>query len=236
MVAAGGEKDMSLEAVIFDMDGVLADTEPLHAAAYVRTFAEFGLKIGPEEFHREVTVKGRMVADWFRDLGGRADRDELYNAKDRHYAEVSEDRNIAREGLFHLLDDIQRHGVAMAVATAARRQVAQRLLERLSLGRYFAGVVGLEDVSRTKPDPEVYVKAVSLVGVRAAGAVALEDVPKGVAAARAAGLVAVAVPTAATAALDFRQAHMVAGSLNELSFSRLAELVRSCRTTEDRGD
>jgi HAD superfamily hydrolase (TIGR01509 family) len=216
---------MPLRAVVFDMDGVLADTEPLHAAAYVRAFAASGVRIAEEDFRREVTIGGRTAVDWFHLLGGQAEAEQLYAAKDRFYAEVSNGRGAAREGLFPLVDDLALHGVAMVVATGARRAVAGRLLDALGLARRFAGVVGLEDVVRIKPDPEVYLKAVALVGVPPREAVAIEDVPKGIAAARAAGLVAVAAPTGATAALDFRDAHLVVETLSALSFARLQGLV-----------
>lgn len=217
---------MQLKAVFFDKDGILADIEPLHAQAYVRTFASFGLRIEAADFRREVTVRGKRVTDWFRELGGVATDAEVYQAKDRFYREVAEGHEHPREGLLELIDDLRAHGVSLYVTTGARRILAERLLAHFAVREAFAGILGLEDVAAVKPDPEIYRKAIAVASVAPSEAIVLEDMPRGIAAARGAGLAVVAAPTDPDEELDFGQAQLVVDSLARLDTARLDEVLR----------
>ncbi len=214
-----------LKAVFFDKDGILADTEPFHAQAYVRAFAAFGVRIDAGEFRRAVTLDGRRAVDWFRQLGGAAPQADLYAAKDRFYGQLTGGAEQPREGLRELVADLAAHGAAMYVATSARRALAERMLDQFGIRASFSRVLGLEDVSAIKPDPEVYLKAIAAAGVAPQETVVLEDMPRGIIAARRAGIAAVAVPTEPRDGLDFSEANLVVDSLSELSAARLDELL-----------
>lgn len=217
-----------LRAVFFDMDGVLADTEPIHTEAYTRTFAKFGIKIDAESFAAAVTLGGRRVAEWFVELGGSATKAELYATKDRAYDEIAAERGLGpRPGLLSLVTGLRDAGVALWVVTSARRVVAERLLQRLEISEAFAGIVGSDNVAKVKPAPDGYLAAIELAGVKAAEGVAIEDSPRGVAAGHAAGLAVVAAPTESLQDLEFPGADLLVPSLEELSVGRLRDLARS---------
>lgn len=216
---------LTLRAVFFDKDGVLADTEPYHAQAYALAFGDYGVAIQPAEFRQAVTLDGRRAVDWFRELGGQAPTAELRATKDRHYGHLIGGREEPREGLFDLVADLKRANISLYVATSARRVLAERLLEQFGLRDQFSGILGLEDVKAIKPDPEVYHKAIALAGVKPEEAVVLEDMPRGIVAARRAGLVAVAIPTEPRDGLDFGEANLVVDSLAALSAARLQQLL-----------
>ncbi len=216
---------MRLRAVFFDKDGVLADTEPYHARAYVMAFAQYGLAIEEAAFLREITLGGKRVVDWFRELGGTASNTELYAVKDRMYGQIIGGREEPREGLHDLVRDLRANGVGLYVATSARRGLAERLLDQFGIREQFSGVLGLEDVKAIKPDPEVYIRALGVAGAEPQEAVVLEDMPRGIVAARRAGLAAAAVPTEPRDGLDFSPAHLVVDSLARLSAMTLERLL-----------
>ncbi|HEU5287461.1 MAG TPA: HAD-IA family hydrolase, partial [Candidatus Limnocylindria bacterium] len=140
-----------------------------------------------------------------------ARRDEIVNALD------------LMAGVRDYLTDARRLGLRIGIASSSTRGWVCGHLERLAVREGWDAIVCREDVQDAKPSPELYQKAVGLLGVAPQEALALEDSPNGIAAAKAAGLRCVAVPNPLTADLDLRQADMRIASLAELS---LGELIR----------
>ena len=117
-------------------------------------------------------------------------------------------------------------GITLGVASSSSRAWVEGHLERLGLLERFHAVRCADDVPQVKPDPALYRAVLDATGVRAADAVALEDSPNGVLAAKRAGLACVAVPNALTARLDLRHADLLLGSLAELPLAELLTRLR----------
>jgi HAD superfamily hydrolase (TIGR01509 family) len=193
-----------LKALLWDVDGTLAETErDGHRVAFNRAFEDCGVPWRWDEAH---------YGDLLRITGGRerflfdmntranapplAEREALARAvhekKKGHYAELVKSAGIVlRGGVRELMNDCRERGVRMGVATTSSRVNVEALL-RKNLGERwadaFAVMVCGEDVERKKPDPEVYALALSRLGIGPLDAVAIEDAPGGVAAARAADI------------------------------------------------
>jgi len=221
-------KSLLLKAVLFDMDGVLVETEPVHAAAYVIAFRRFGLRISPEQYTKAVTLGGSRVDDWFRSLGGEASHQDLYAAKDSEFRRLAEGALVPKEGAAALISELVEAGVRLALGTSARHSVATTVLGQIGLLDCFSALVAMEDVTRIKPDPEVYLKAASLLDVSPGEAVVVEDTPNGILAAKRAGICAIGVASVLTAGSDFSKADLVCGSLSDLDLMMLEGLLRRC--------
>ena len=217
---------MTLRAVLFDMDGVIADTEPLHAEAYLRTFRQYGISTDAASYRDAVTLGTLRAIDFFYALGGTAPKPEVLVLKDRHYQKICSASLTPRPGVVELLRDLQCHQVQMAIATGSRREVTLSALRMMGIDQYFSTVIGVEDTVKMKPDPEIYLSALKATGASACEAVVIEDTPKGVLAASRAGVPAVAAPTALTAREDFSLASMVVDSMERLSHATLSALVK----------
>lgn len=216
----------ALRAVIFDMDGVIADTEPLHAHAYIEVFKTFGIHVSKRQYRKAITVDGKPTATWFVELGGNSENIvELYKRKDRIYYPLVRERGAPRPGLIDLLSDLKASAVPCALATSARRANAEFVLDLFGLRHFFAVMLALEDVTHVKPHPEVFRLALEKLSSEPRNTVILEDAPKGVRAAVDAGIPVVAVPTAWTSHYRFDGAAMVVQSLEELSVSKLARVL-----------
>lgn len=214
--AAGRE----LRAVIFDVDGTLADTErDGHRPAFNAAFAEHGVDVEWDvaEYGRllEITGGGRRIAADLRAHGlGPGEADELaarvHRTKTALFTErVVSGAVVARPGLTELVADLAGAGIRLAVATTGRRSWVGPLLDRL-LGAYPVEVVVTgDDVAELKPDPEVYLRALAGLGLPAAEALAVEDSAVGLRAATAAGLATVVVTNGYTADQDFSGAAAV---------------------------
>jgi HAD superfamily hydrolase (TIGR01509 family) len=209
-----------LRAVIFDVDGTLADTErDGHRPAFNAAFAEHGLDVewGVAEYGRLLAITGgsRRIAADLRDHGlGDDAADELAARVHRTKTALFRDAVTsgalgARPGLPELVADLAAAGIRLAVATTGRRSWVQPLVDRLLGGYPVEIVVTGDDVAELKPDPEVYLRALAGLGLPAAEALAVEDSAVGLRAATAAGLATVVVTNGYTADQDFAGAAAV---------------------------
>lgn len=180
-----------LRAVVFDLDGVLLDSEAINVASVEYALRRFG-SAAPDGVAR--LVVGRHPRDYVPEIaatvGLPAERiPEFVRIQDAWYrAEWSAAIRLV-DGADDVVEALSTRGVPMAVATSAGRDQARRSLERFGLWERFDAVVARDDVTSPKPDPEPYARAVSALGVAPSGAAAIEDSGPGLRSAGAAGLV-----------------------------------------------
>ena len=184
------------DAVIFDMDGLMLDTEPLAARAWAAAAACVGVEFDP-------AVTSRLVGRNFPDCRAlvRAHHGERYpvDALMREW-HGAYDALVAREGialkpgLLDLLGWLDAEAIPKAVATSTRRTRAQAKLEQTRLAHHFAALVGGDEIPRGKPEPDIYLEAAARLAVAPVRCVALEDSEPGMHAALEAGMMAIMVP------------------------------------------
>ncbi len=218
---------MPLKAVLFDLDGLLTNTEELHLEAWRRALRERGVEVTPEEYAELWIRRGLGPRDVLKlkKLEGKLDVEALMRRKDELFRELAERHLALLPGALELLRALKAKGLKLALVTSARRPAVDVVLDRLKLRDFFDVIVTNEDVRRSKPDPEPFLVAAERLGVRPSDCVVLEDAEKGVVAAKRAGMRVIAVPNGLTRDNDFSQADAVVGSLEELSPERLQALV-----------
>ena len=191
-----------LKAAIFDMDGLLIDSEPLWQEAEIEVFAELGVRLTRAEC---METKGRRVDDtvahWYarRPWSG-ATEEEVAERLVARVVELIRARGFPKEGAGHAMDFFRRKGLALALATSSGRPVIAAVLERLGLEKDFAVVHSAVEEEFGKPHPAVYLTTASRLGVDPGRCLALEDSIHGVLAAKAAGMKCIAVPDASSEA------------------------------------
>jgi HAD superfamily hydrolase (TIGR01509 family) len=181
-------------AVLFDFDGVIADTENVHVAAWERTFAAMGLEVTPEQCSRAAELDDRaFLAEILeaKKIEGAA-IDGWVGRKQQLAAAMLRDEPRLYPGVAGLVGRLQS-STRLAVVSTARREDVALVLVAGGIAGAFEAIVGKEDVSSTKPDPEPYRTALERLGLSAAEAVAIEDSAAGLASARGAGIRCVAV-------------------------------------------
>jgi HAD superfamily hydrolase (TIGR01509 family) len=198
--------------VIFDMDGVLVDSEPLFEHAFVSYMNDIGR---PEMAGWYPNTLGRRQSDFVPELVvelGR-DADEIATGLRERLAPQLDGELPAMPGV---PDAVRRiaDGRTVGLASSSRRYFVDRVLAGLELGDVFAALATGDEVSRGKPDPELYLLAAQRLGIDPATAVAIEDTPAGAASAKAAGLTVIAVPNDHTRDLDLGIADVVLGDLH----------------------
>jgi HAD superfamily hydrolase (TIGR01509 family) len=185
----------ALRAVLFDMDGLLVDSEPLWFEVERSVMARLGGQWG--EADQQALIGGsldRTVSRLLAKAAGPASRDDVARWLVAEMAALILARGLPLQpGAGPLLAGLDAIGVPCALVTASSRAIMEAVLKVTALN--FSVTVCGDDVRRGKPDPEPYLLAAARLGVPAAGCVVLEDSPTGIAAARAAGCPVIAVPS-----------------------------------------
>lgn len=215
---------MALRGLLFDFDGLIVDTETPSLAAWQELYREHGHEL---PLDRWATVIGTVGAwdpfELLEELAGPVDREALDARRLARELELGEIEEL-RPGVLDLLGEARRRGLATAIVSSSPRWWVDRHLGRLERAEDFDAIVTADrDPERAKPRPTLYLEALSRLGLTADEAVAFEDSPNGVRAAKAAGIFCVAVPNRVTAELDLDGADLVVRSLAELPFDELLE-------------
>ena len=205
-----------IDAIFFDNDGVLVDTEPLFLQASQELFASVSLEIDLDEY-RDISLRqGRSIMDLFAERGASpAAVEALRERRNARYAELIEQGVAVCDAVPEVLARL--HGVLpMAIVTSSYRYHFELTHRQTGFLRYFEFSLANGDYERHKPHPEPYLRAAERLGVAPARCLVVEDSERGLRAAAAAGMRCVVVPTELTAASDFSAAQRVLGSLSEL--------------------
>jgi HAD superfamily hydrolase (TIGR01509 family) len=217
-----------IRALIFDFDGLILDTETPDFQSWQETYRAYGGSISFAEWARWLGTVGTFDPYAYLEgqLGRPIDRAAVRAQRRARFDELMEGKQ-ALPGVIETLHEAKRLGLKLGIASSSPREWILRNLGPLGLASTFDSIRGGDDVGRTKPDPAVYCAALEALGVRAEQAIALEDSPNGVRAAKRAGIYCVAVPNALTRQLSFDHADLQIGSLADLPLEQLLERHRN---------
>jgi HAD superfamily hydrolase (TIGR01509 family) len=181
---------------IFDHDGVLVDSLEFHIEAWLELGRRTGLKFTPEFIHETFGMTNFSI---FRRLLGDAKPDEelryLSDLKEECYRDVARGKIELMNGARELLDALTAQNVKLAIGSSGVRANLELTVHECGLDDRFAAIASLEDITRGKPDPQIFLVAASKSGVEPKRSVVFEDAPVGIQAAKAAGMYAVGLTT-----------------------------------------
>lgn len=212
-----------IRALIFDFDGLIVETEEPIFRSWQRIYREHGQELPLE---RWVTIIGTASGPFdpirhLEDRVGRPLNRDRFDELERRYYQEATAMQALMPGVAQYLLDARQLELRVAIASSSSRSWVVQHLERFAIADAFDAIVCRDDVTRTKPDPELYQRAVARLEVTATEALALEDSTNGITAAKAAGLRCVAVPTVMTAGLDFSRADLTIPSLGAVPLADL---------------
>ncbi|WP_240906950.1 HAD family hydrolase [Paludisphaera rhizosphaerae] len=208
---------------IFDHDGVLVDTLKLHQDAWVAMGRESGLPMTPEFILETFGMTNAMI---LRKVRGESLSDEEVLAysdhKEQLYRDLARGTIVLMPGVRPFLDALTEAGVEMAIGSSGVRKNLELTVEECGLHGRFKAIVAGEDVTRGKPDPQVFLLAASRSGAKPEETVVFEDAPVGIRAAKAAGMLAVGVTSSHDAdALQAAGADLIVADLSQCDVADL---------------
>ena len=214
------------KGILFDMDGVLVDSEPLFHKAVNVMVARCGAAPITEEENNRYLLGTTVEETWVRVKELRRDITltpaELLAGYNEVVKEVLRSDLTARPGVRALIAEAQRRGLPIAVASSSLREWVNLKLEVIGLTDAFPVALGGDDIENGKPAPDIYIKAARLIGLEASQCVAIEDSPIGLAAASASGAYTVCTLTDSTRRLDLSAADVIIENLEEFDYGLLA--------------
>ncbi len=205
-----------IKAVIFDLDGLIIDSEPLQLRAINQALAPVGITLTEADWVQRVGYKSIETIRLLRAQHG-FDRDpeEIERAKVRAYQQIIREDGALKlmPGVSEAIHACQRAQLALALASSSIRADITVILEVFELSGLFEVIVAGDEVSKGKPDPEIFLKAAEGLAVDPAACLVLEDAPSGIAAANAAGMVSIAIPNRFTRHQNFDGAQVIIATL-----------------------
>lgn len=206
----------SIEAVVFDLDGLIFNTEALFYKVSCEVLEARGSRFTPEMMAAMIGRRAEEAGHVLKTMSGLTDpADVLLDAVRDGFHAVVDAEIRTTPGLGALLDHLKESGLPAGVATSSSRVYADRLLTNHGIRDRFDFILGSEDVNRGKPDPEIYLKAAARHGKAPGSVLVLEDSRAGVAAAHAAGAFVVGVPHEHSPAEGLSLAHLVVPRLDD---------------------
>lgn len=216
-----------IKTVIFDMDGVIVDTEPVHSYAYFQHFAELNIAVSKDMFTSFIGNSTRNTFQKLKELFPiEAEVEDLIQRKRTLFNDAFDTKEdlYLIEGVEQLIQDLHQNGMQLILASSASNVTINRVFKRFNLHQYFSHIVSGEDFPNSKPHPAIFEYAASLSNASKENCIVIEDSTNGIRAAKSAGLFCVGYNSANSKLQDLSLADVVVEDLNELNFERISKL------------
>lgn len=211
--------------VIFDMDGVLVDSYQAHFSAWQRMLPRHGLQMTEAQFAASFgQTNAEIFATLYPNLNP-AEYPNLSEEKEAAYRDIISLDFPEMDGAAELINALHNAGVKLAIGSSGPPDNVQAVLNVLPGGEYIKATTDASEIARSKPDPEVFIKAAKKIGLPPGCCVVVEDAPVGVRAGKAAGCAVVAI-TGTASPQDLSEADLIVNSLRELTPHNLVSLIR----------
>jgi beta-phosphoglucomutase family hydrolase len=215
-----------LKAVIFDMDGVLIDSEPFHLMVNKRIFEKLGINVSEEEYQNFIGTTHEYMWSKLKEKYRLPQKvAELVNMQLSGNIEFIKNENIgAIKGVIDLLSLIKEENIKIGIASSSPEEVIELVINKLGISDYFSAIVSGEGLKKGKPAPDIFLKTARFLDTEPSNCVVIEDSEKGVNAAKAAGMKCIGFRNQNTGGQDLSNADLIVDNYNSIKISTLRDL------------
>ncbi len=213
-----------LKAVIFDMDGVIINSEPLHHKAYHSMFDEVGINVTPELYN---SLTGKSTLNVCKQLKDRFDvshsPEEMVATKRRYFNDIFENDKTFDliEGVRTLIQNYHENGLTLVLGSSASMPNINRIFKRFDLDQYFSAKLSGAELKASKPHPEIFINSAKATGYNPEQCIVIEDATNGIEAAKGAGIFCVAYKSEHSKDQDYTKADIVIDDFEAIHYDRI---------------
>lgn len=217
---------MPLKAVLFDMDGVIVDTEPLHRKAYFQTFEDLNISVS-EEFYTSLTGTSTkkatsMIKEEYQLEVTSEEITALKRKYFKHFFDTDPDFNLL-PGVRELIINYYEKGIKLVLASSASMNTINWVFEKFDIGQYFMGKISGADLEESKPNPEIFIKAAEIAGELKENCMVIEDSTNGILAANRAGIFCAAYKSEHSSMQDYQLANILVSNFSEIEPQKISK-------------
>ena len=216
-----------LKAVIFDMDGVIVNSEPLHHLAYKKMFEEFKLDVSNSLYESFTGQSTHSICKQLCDIFNlNKDPNELVLSKRKHFKIIFESDTSFQmiDGALNLIKDYFENNLTLVLASSASMTNIDRIFEKFDLKKFFKAKISGADLIESKPNPEIFIKAAQLAGFKKEECIVIEDSTSGINAAKSAQIYCVGYDSLNSKNQNYDKADLVINDFNEIRFDKISKL------------
>ena len=218
-----------IQTVIFDMDGVIVDTEPVHHYAYNQHFKQLNIQVSPEMY---ASFTGNSTKNTFEKLKAsfdiKEDIPQLIETKRNLFNDAFDSKEdlYLLEGVEDLIKDLFNNGMQLVLASSSANVTIERIFNRFNLHQYFTHIVSGEDFPKSKPHPAIFEQAAFLAQTPIENCIVIEDSTNGILAAKAAGIYCIGYDSMHSKLQDYSLADCVITDFKELNYTLISSIKR----------
>ncbi len=216
---------MPLKAILFDMDGVIVDTEPLHRKAYFKTFDELNIEVTPQLYASFTGCSTQKVCEsLIFNFNLEHSWNEIAVLKRAYFKELFDHDPTfdLLPGVKNLIQHYHQNGLTLVLASSAHMNTINWVFERFDLERYFQGKISGADLKASKPHPEIFEKAAQMAREDKRDCMVIEDSTNGILASHRAGIFCAAYKSPHSEGQDYTNANIVVNDFDELRLEKIA--------------
>lgn len=215
---------MPLKAVLFDMDGVIVDTEPLHRKAYFQMFDDLGIEVSEELYTTFTGASTKKVSNTLIEKFRLENTpEELAVIKRKYFKQYfygDADFNLI-PGVKNLIENYFENNIKLVLASSASMTTIDMVFKKFDLGKYFLGKISGADLKESKPHPEIFLLASEIADEKRESCMVIEDSTNGIMAAHSAGIFCTAYKSEHSINQNYNKANLLISDFSEIEFEKI---------------
>ena len=216
-----------LKAVLFDLDGTLIDNNEVHLKAWKKYLKDEGREISDDDY--KANISGRTNHDAVEHIYdkkmSKEEAEKYYLRKEEIYRQMFEPEIKPINGLEKFLRELENNGIDMAIATSGIQVNIDFMFRHIPIGQFFKKVINSDDITKGKPDPEIFLNTAKALGVAPENCIVFEDSTAGVESGKAAGMKVVALTTTHTKK-ELHKADLVIDDYTEVNYDKILSIMK----------